>query len=180
MISWFTDDAFFPVLTGGILAVVFFFFFVISREKVMLYIAFGIAFLIASIFACEQLIVTERERIATIIYDLSHQVRENNVEGVVTHMSPNRKSTIDRARNEMPKYFFDECRLAGAPRFVDLPGNVETMKVTFTVIFRVSLLPDRSKIPGQRRVELTFEKDAADVWKIIDYAHRDPREGVRL
>ena len=134
MTSWFTDDAFFPVITGGILAIVFFVFFVMSREKVMLYISVGIALLVGGIFVCEQLIVTEREKIVSIVYDLAFQVRSNDVEGVVSHMSQG----------------------------------------------RVSLLPGRDKIPGQRRVNLTFEKNAAGVWKVTDYSHSDPREGVRL
>ena len=180
MISWFTDDAFFPVITGGILAIVFFVFFVMSREKTMLYISVGIVFLVGCILVCEQLIVTEREKIETIVYDLASQVRSNDVEGVVSHISRNRADTINRARNEMPKYLFDDCRLAGITNFVDVPGKENAKKITFTVVFRVSQLPGRDKIPGQRRVVLTFEKNNAGVWKITDYTHSDPRAGVRL
>jgi hypothetical protein len=180
MISWFTYDAFFPVVTGGILAIVFFFLFIMSREKIMLYISLGIAMLVGLVFVCEQLIVTDREEIEAIVYQLSNEVRSNNVEGVVTHISKARKDTIDRARSEMPRYFFDECRLTGVNSFEDVAGKPNTKKIVFTVVFRVSLLPDRTKIPGQRRVELTFEKDASGQWKITTYAHSDPRSGVRL
>ena len=102
MLSWFSEDATFPFISGMILAVVFFLLFVTSRNKVMLYLSIGIALLVGGLFACEQLIVTDREEIAAVVSDLAVQIEDNNVAGVVKHLSPKHQETINRAKAEMP------------------------------------------------------------------------------
>ena len=180
MLSWFTEDATFPFISGMVLAVVFFLLFVSSRAKPMLYISIVIAMLAGGIFACEQMIVTEREEIVAIVRDLAVQVKTNNVAGVVKHISPKQQQTVDRASNEMPKYNFSVCNLSGISEFKDDGANPNAKVVSFVVNFRAAVNPDKVMIPGQRKVSLTFEKDSTGQWKVIDYSHSDPRENVRL
>ena len=52
--------------------------------------------------------------------------------------------------------------------------------ISFVVNFRASSAQFKEKISGQRKVTLTFEKDATGKWKVVDYAHSDPRKNVRL
>ena len=180
MLSWFSEDATFPFISGMILAVVFFLLFVTSRNKVMLYLSIGIALLVGGLFACEQLIVTDREEIAAVVSDLAVQIEDNNVAGVVKHLSPKHQETINRAKAEMPKYNFASCRLSRIKKFEDAKTNSNAKEITFVVNFRASSAQIREKIPGQREVTLTFEKDANGEWKVINYSHRDPRANVRL
>ena len=180
MLSWFSEDATFPLITGIVLAVIFFLLFVSSRNKVMLYLSIGIALLAGSIFACEQLVVTDREEIVAVVSDLAEQVEDNHVAGVVKHLSPKHQETIDRASSEMPRYSFDTCKLSGIKDFGDDETNPNAKKISFVVFFRASSARGKEKIPGQREVTLTFEKDAAGEWKVIYYAHSDPRQNVRL
>jgi NTP pyrophosphatase (non-canonical NTP hydrolase) len=180
MISWFTEEAIFPLITGGILSLVFIILAYTSREKNMLFVGLIIAALAGGVFVCEQLIVTEKEEITAVVYELAEAVRNNDTAGVVKHISPTRADTIARAEGEMPRYLFDICRLAGITKYEDDATNPKAKKITFTVNFRVALLPDRTPIPGQRAVVLTFERNAGGQWKITDYSHHDPRGNVRL
>ena len=180
MLSWFTEDATLPFISGIVLAVVFFLLFVSSRNKVMLYLAVGIALLAGGIFACEQMIVTDREKVVAVVYDLATQVQNNSVQGVVKHLSPKKQKTIDRANGEMGSYEFSLCKLSGRPDFDDDESNPNIKKVSFVVNFRASSAQMKGKIPGQTKVTLTFEKDAAGEWKVIDYSHENPRANVRL
>ena len=180
MLSWFTEDATFPFISGMVLAVVFFLFFVSSRSKPMLYISILIAILAGGIFACEKMIVTEREEIVAIVGDLAVQVKTNNVAGVVKHLSPNHQQTVDRASNEMPKYNFGVCNVSGITEFKDDETNSNAKTISFVVNFRAATKPHPQMFPGQVKVSLTFEKDATGQWKVIDYSHSDPREGLRL
>ena len=180
MPSWFSEDATLPFVSGIILAVIFFLLFVSSRNKVMLYVSIGIALLAGAIFACEQMIITEREEITAVVSDLAQQVQENSVEGVVLHLSPKHPETISRAKNEMPKYNFRLCRLSGYPTVKDDETNPNVKEASFTVNFRASSKQIKEPIPGQRKVTLTFEKNAAGEWKVINYSHSDPRKNVRL
>ena len=180
MLSWFSEDATLPFISGMVLAVILFLLFVSSRNKVMLYLSIGIALLAGAIFACEQLVVTDREEIVVIVGDLADQVQDNNVAGVVKWLSPEHQETIDRASREMPNYRFDTCKVSGINDFEDDAANPNVKKISFVVFFRASSAKGKEKIPGQREVTLTFEKDAAGEWKVIDYAHRDPRKNVRL
>ena len=180
MPSWFAEDATLPFISGIVLAVIFFLLFINSRNKIMLYLAIGIALLAGGIFACEQLVVTDREEVAVIVSDLADQVQNNNVQGVVKRLSPKYQETIRRAEAEMPNYNFSMCRLSGVPQFKDDETNPNKKIVSFVVNFRASSKRIKEKIPGQRKVTLTFERDAAGEWKVIDYSHSDPRENVRL
>ena len=180
MLSWFTEDATFPFISGIVLAVVFLFLFLKSREKTMLYVAAVIALLAGGIFACEQMIVTDREAIVTIVIDLASQVKNNHVPGVVKHISPKHQATINRARAEMPRYEFSVCNLSGITDFKDAPTNPNAKEISFVANFRATIRPHKEMIPGQRKITLTFEKDATDQWKVIDYSHSDPRKNLRL
>ena len=180
MLSWFTEDATFPFISGMVLAVVFFLLFASSRSKPMLYFSIVIAMLAGGIFACEKMIVTEREEVVAIVRDLAVQVKANNVAGVVKHLSPKHQQTVDRASNEMPKYNFTVCNLSGITEFKDDESNSNAKVISFVVNFRAAINPHSEMIPGQRKVSLTFERDAAGQWKVIDYAHSDPRGKVRL
>ena len=180
MLSWFTEDATFPFISGMVLAVVFFLLFVSSRSKPMLYISILVAILAGGIFACERMIVTEREEIVTIVRDLAVQVKTNNVAGVVKHISPKHQQTVDNASNEMPKYKFNVCNLSGITDFKDDESNPNAKVISFVVNFRAAVKPHTQMIPGQRKVSLTFEKDAAGQWKVIKYSHSDPREKLQL
>ena len=180
MLSWFTEDATFPFISGIVLAVVFLFLFLKSREKTMLYVAAVIALLAGGILACEQMIVTDREAIVTIVIDLASQVKNNHVPGVVKHISPQHQKTIDNARAEMPKYEFSVCNLSGITDFKDDETNPNVKTISFVANFRATIRPQKTMIPGQEKVTLTFEKDATDQWKIIDYSHSRPRKSLRL
>ena len=180
MLSWFTEDATFPFISGMVLAVVFFLLFVSSRSKPMLYISIVIAMVAGGIFTCENMIVTEREEIVAIVGDLAVQVKTNNVAGVVKHLSPEHQQTIDRASNEMPKYKFTVCNLSGITDFGNDESNPNARVVSFVVNFRAAINPHTEMIPGQRKVSLTFERDSAGQWKVIEYSHSDPRGKIRL
>ena len=180
MLSWFTEDATFPFISGIVLAVVFLFLFLKSREKTMLYVAVVVALLAGGIFACEQMIVTDREAIVTIVIDLASQVKNNHVPGVVKHISPQHQKTIDNARAEMPKYEFSVCNLSGITDFKDDETNPNVKTISFVANFRATIRPQKTMIPGQEKVTLTFEKDATDQWKIIDYSHSRPCKNLRL
>lgn len=180
MLSWFTEDATLPFISGMVLAVVFFLLFASSRAKPMLYLSIVAALLAGGIFACEQMIVTEREEIVAIVGDLATQVKTNNVAGVVKHLSPQHQNTIDRASNEMPKYNFSMCNLSGISDFKEDQANPNVKVISFVANFRASIRPHKEMIPGQRKVTLTFERDSTGQWKVIDYSHSNPRKKVRL
>ena len=179
MLSWFTEDATLPFFAGIVLAIVFLFFFLKSREKTMLYIAIVIAMLAGGIYTCEQMIVTDREAIVAIVSDLASQVKNNHVPGVVKHISPKHQKTIDRASAEMPKYEFSGCNLSGITEFKDDEKNPNAKIISFVANFRASIRPQKTMIPGQEKVTLTFEKDVTDQWKVIDYDHSNPRRNLR-
>ena len=180
MLSWFSEDATLPFISGMVLAAILFLLFVSSRNKVMLYLSIGIALLAGAIFVCEQLVVTDREEIVEIVGDLAEQVEDNNVAGVVKWLSPKYQETIDRASREMPNYRFDTCKVSAINDFEDDETNSNVKKISFVVFFQASTAKGKEKIPGQREVTLTFEKDAAGEWKVIDYVHDKPRKNVRL
>ena len=181
MISWFTEDAIFPMVTGAILVIIFIALAISSREKIMLYVAFGITAMVVFTVVCEHLIVTQKEEITETVYDLAEMVEANDVAGVAGFVSKSRPDTIDRINREMPGYDFDTCRFIGTNYFEPDENSNAKATICFTVTFRVSLVNQgQDSIPGQRRVTLDFEKDEDGKWRIIDYEHQDPRKSLKL
>jgi hypothetical protein len=181
MISWFTENSLIPLVTGTFLVLAFLGLAISAREKMMLYAAMIIAALTAGIVITETLVVTDREAVTEIVYSLAQSVEANDMESVLSHVSPDREDAKERIRNEMPKYTFDSVRVIGIADFSSTTTvEPKTADIDFAVMAR-----GRAKAHGQgghvqRRVQLKFQKGADGQWRMIDYSHSNPRSGVNL
>ena len=178
--TWITENPMIPLITGGLLAAVFFMMWVSSREKLMLFLSLGIVAGMGLLLALEAVIVTDREELTELVYQLAFEVQENDMNQVLSYVDSNRDEIVRRVRNEMPRYDFDTCRMTGVTSFESLGGNPERCELVFNVSVRVAIGNSPEKLPGQRRVRLLFERDQNGEWKIIDYEHWDPRKGLTV
>jgi hypothetical protein len=181
MISWFTENSLIPLVTGTFLVLAFLGLAISAREKTMLFVAMIVAALTAGIVITETLVVTDREAVTEIVYSLAQSVEANDMESVLSHVSPDREDAKERIRNEMPKYSFDTVRVIGIADFSSTTDlDPKQAAIDFAVMAR-----GREKAHGQgghvqRRVQLKFQKGADGQWRMIDYSHSGPRSGVNL
>lgn len=180
MLEWFTESSFVPAMTGVAMFIVFSIFAYTSRERSMLYIAAAFLLMTIGIVTIESLIVTEKEELQETVYQLAFQVQRNDLETVVAAFDQSDQELISRVRSEMPRYDFDTCRLIDFTSFASTGDDPDTAEIEFAVAVRLRQGGMPEILSGQRRVRLSYQKDAAGNWKIKDYQHFDPRGGVEL
>lgn len=174
--EWLTESPVHSIMIGILLTSFFTLMWFISRRRLFLGFS-GLAFatMVTAVVA-GQLIVTEREQLKRDVFQLAQAVQSNNLNGVVSFVSPDAPNTIRRIQYEMPNYVFRKCRIIGF-NYVDVPeeGRPRRASVNFVVGFDVDATRTYDyNGSGTRRVTLTFEKQG-DSWKITDYHHEHPQ-----
>ena len=145
----------------------------------MLFVAIVIATLTAGTVITETVIVTDRESIVEIIGELATAVQNNNMTGVLNHVSDQREDCKDRIKQEMPRCQFRTCRITGINSFsssrTDTPPTAEIEFVAIATGTHTS----HGRGTVQEAVWLKFEKNPAGSWKMVDYGHWNPRAGLK-
>lgn len=178
MIEWFTENSLPPLIGGSLLALGFFVLAFVHYNKTMFKIGLLITLITAAIVIIETLIVTDREKITRIVYDLAKAVENNQVDQVLLHVAPSRQDAKDRIRAEMPQYLFNSCRVLGIKTF-ELAPDQNQAKIVF-VVYASGFHNQYGKGNTHRRVTLFFEKQPDESWKMVDYNHEAPSSGYRL
>lgn len=178
MLDWFTENSLPPLIGGSFLAIAFFLLAFLYYNKTMFKIGLLIALITATIVMIETFIVTDKEKIVQIVYDLAKAVEKNQVDQVLKHVAPSRQDARQRIQQEMPEYIFDSCRVLGIKSF-ELKNNQRQAEIVF-VVYASGAHQQFGKGNAHRRITLMFEKQADDSWKLIDYSHEAPTTGYRL
>lgn len=180
MWEWLTYDPFIPFVTGVFLVAVLAALAYSSGEKKMIYLC-GLVFLATvGIVVIEQLIVTDREVIEEEVYQLAFDVQQNDIESVIEAVDSSQSQTIQRIRQEMPRYDFETCRMMGITEFKRTGESPPAVEIEFTVTVQVRVDRMPELLTGQRRVRLFYEKNPDGKWRIVDYSHYNPNRGVGL
>jgi len=178
MISWFTENSLPPMIGGSLMALCFFGLAFYFYNRAMFYIGMAILALTAMIVVIETLIVTDREKITAIVYDLAKAVEQNRMDDVLAVVAPQRTDARQQIQAEMPQYQFTSCRIVGVNSF-NLSNDSRKAEIVF-VVFASGSHYQVGKGNVHRRVKLYFEKQADDSWKMVDYHHEAPTSGYRL
>ena len=180
MLEWFTEDSTVPVIAGFVMVVCLLGLALYSREKVMFYAAISVALLAALISIIETSIVTDREEVSAVLYEIQSTVAANEFEKTISYLDDEQVDTIARARRTLDGVVCEQCRILGIESIeVDNDARPRTATADFVVFAKVRR---REMIypPGTIRVELQLEDTGDGRWKIVDYKLIDPRSGTRL
>ena len=170
----FFQNPVYVVLGGFLLLVIIFYFWTQTRFSWLLYVMGTVLLAAIGLIVLERLIVTDEEAIKQTLAELSGNVERNDIEGSLAFFSPSMIDVQTRARNEMPSYHFQSCRITQYKEIADI-GSSDQKLVTFNVYVDVTA-PSFHNFKGKtlREVTLTLERDESGEWKIVDYAHRMP------
>lgn len=177
MLESITEDCTFHLITGILASIFLGSLYLNTRNNFILYAVIGIVIVTTTIFVTEQMIVTDRERLTKEIYELADAVENNHQARVLQSVDKSMETTIKRIESEMPMYKFELCNISAGPTVTFMQDNSSKAKVEFTVFVRVG---GREFGQGQRAVELSYQKNESDQWKITNYRHFDPRENLSL
>ncbi len=177
MIHWLTEDAFVPMLTGIFVAAVLLLMAWSARNKVVMYVALLVVAVTVGIVTTEMLIVTDRETVTDMIYELAGHVRANDVEAIAGHISPAASGIADRMRAQMGRFKIESCTIVGINAF---SSEGETASVDFVAWGQGSERRGGLEGAANPRVILELRKQEDESWKIFGYSVSNPRSGYSL
>ena len=168
--TWFTENPTQPVMLGLLVIFILGAFAFMLKKRILVYIAIVVALLTVAVVVIESQIVTDRERIETIVYKLSLAVEENDIQGVTQFAGKNLKARIEK---EMPKYEFEVCNILNLEPIKINETAPVTSIVRFQCIARGTFRREQFQGAVRRKVELRFKK-VDDEWVVVNYRHYDP------
>ena len=177
MAHWLTEDAFVPMLVGIFMATILLLMAWSARNKIVLFAALFIAAATAGIVVTEAAIVTDRETVTDMIYELAGHVRENDADAIATYISPDVPELAKKMRSEMERYEIESCSISG---ITDFSAKGSTATIDFVAWAQGKQRRGGLKGPANPKVKLDLSKQSDESWKIIDYHVSDPRSGISL
>jgi len=174
-------DNLFPLVMGGVLlTVVLAGSWLKMGHKGLLIGAIIVALLAVGLVILDQAVVTEREQIERTIHQIAADVEREDTELLLSHIHPDAEETRRRAEAEIPHYKIKSVRVKqGLQIDLDMRHDPPQAQVEFNVVVDGS---DAAGFLGERQVprfvSVRLWKDG-DRWKVRDYRHADPLEGMR-
>ena len=177
MTYWLTEDAFLPMLIGIFMATVLLLMAWSARNKIVFFAALLVAALTAGIVATEAAIVTDREIVTDLIYELAGHVRANDVDAIDRHISPQAPEISKRMRAAMDRFEILSCTISGVTDFSAADGKAT---INFVAWGQGKQRRGGLQSPANPKVRLDLQQESDESWKIIDYDVTDPRSGISL
>lgn len=123
----------------------------------------------------ERMVVTERERVEQVIYDVAACVERNDVEAAISHVHSGASRIRDHAKREFSSWKFSRVVVKSNLEVKLTPTeNPQTAVASFNVVV---VLSDASEsIKDQhvaRMVQVTLRKEQ-DEWRVWSYTHMNP------
>ncbi|HEY2881085.1 MAG TPA: hypothetical protein VGJ15_01600 [Pirellulales bacterium] len=97
-ITWFTENPLPLLLLGGIVLLVLFVFLMKTGRGVVLMAMAGVALMMGLAVLTDQLIVTERERVADVIYQAANAAQRNDTDQILSYIAPSAEQTKAEAQ----------------------------------------------------------------------------------
>ena len=174
-------DNVFPLVMGGVLLTVVLTGSWLKTGYLCLLIGAIVSALLAiGLAVLDQVVVTEREKVERTIYQIAADVELGDTQQLLTHIHPDAVETRAAAAAEMPRYKLSAVRVKrGLTVEFHLNRDPPEATVEFNVVVTgadAEGILDERQVP--RFVSLRMRKDG-DRWKVHDYRHADPLEGMR-
>lgn len=177
MTYWLTEDSFIPMLTGIFAAVTLLLMAWSARNKTVMGVGLLVAVVTAGIVTTEMMIVTDRETVTDLVYELAGHVRKNDVDAIVGHLSPQVPEIENRMRGQMGQYRVEGCSIVGVN---DFSSDGENAQIDFVAWGQGSKRRGGLAGAANPRVILKLKKQQDGSWKIVGYSVSDPRSGISL
>jgi hypothetical protein len=173
-ITWFTEDPTPILIAGGITLIVLLVFLLKTGRGAILYAMAGVALFMGLAVLIDKLVVTDRERIANVIYDAGAAAKRNDLSAVVAFISPSVPAVQQDARRWIGQAKLDEVTITNMRIDLDRSTNPPTATAVFRG-FAQGQLRDRSAVYAGTYFGLItahFRREG-DRWVVTDYDH-DP------
>ena len=161
---WFTEDPTHPIIIGTLITFVLSAIWFMARKRILFFLALIALVSTISIVFVERAIVTDREQITAMIFELAHHVSNNDADSIVQHIDPVKVGLQQQVRRDMQRYRFGRCRLLG---FNEKSINGDPANSAF-FDFAAYASELKTGQQGSARVALEFKKSQGN-WQIVGY-----------
>lgn len=179
MTYWLTENSMVPMVTGIILSLIFLIVAFNSREKVLYYIAIGIAALTFATVACEQMIVTDKEEVESLLNQLSRYASNNDLDSILEHISDDKPETKQAAAADMARCTINSCTILGTNYFEGPEPGDSSAEICFAVSVS-GTFGNFHEGNGTMKFTVNFDNVGEGEWKITDYRYDQPMAGLNL
>lgn len=170
-----------PTMVGGLmLTIILIGSWLKTGHRSLLAVALVVVALAIGLLVAERMVLTDREQVEQTLQIIARDVESGDLERMLSHVHPEADDTRDAAAREIPQYRIKSVRIKrGVEVKLNLKHDPPEATADFNVVVEgadtVGLFGER-QVP--RFVSVRFWKDG-DRWKVKDYRHADPLEGMR-
>ncbi len=120
---------------------------------------------------------TDEERIRNMLHEVADGLERNDHAFVISHIHPDARVTVQRAKSELPRYKFTEARVTRIKSVtIESNNKPESAVVEFNVIVDLSFEGFKGKVPRFVKIYLFKHQNR---WLVHDYEHFEPTAGFR-
>lgn len=164
-------------LIGAILTGLAFYAWVQSNHKGLLILGCVVPIATIAALIVERAVETDSESLKRLVETLAIDVKSNNIDRVVRHVSPSRQEVIEQAQSELPRHVFKKVNIT---KFHDVKTHLGSNPPTADIEFNVSVSGefDRGALGEMnimRFVKLKVQREADGEWRIVEYEHKEPQ-----
>ena len=173
--TWLLEDPL-PIIFLGILIEALLLGLLVQTGRRSVIVAMvGVLILFTGLLVVEQLIVTDAESVESTLGVIAHDLKRNDVNLILSHISPSAPEIRARAASRLDQVVIRRAEIKGRPEIrVDELGRDKTAVADFTGLVagdvRSGIVPDFHAL---RKFVVHFRKEDGR-WKVIDYKVRNP------
>lgn len=148
-----------------------------TGKHLFLYLLVGWIALAGIALGCEYAIVTEKEEIESVIYDVAAALEANDVEAVKSYISDDASDVRAVAQRQMAYVEIQNVKLKDNLEVSFLNGSTPEMAVAKLNVKIEGRVKGNADFQGDFAtfLVLTFQKDPDGQWRIVSYDFYDPR-----
>ena len=156
-----------------------------TGKSVFLYLSIAAVLATLCLFGLERMTVTPREEVRATLNVIAHELEQNNADAVLSYVSEGRPEIEQEGRLIMAALKIEEVDIKNNLQ-IDITSakGMEIAEARFNCVFDVEFLGGQFSImEGQKQkvpryLLVRFKREADGVWRVREYEHRDPREGI--
>ena len=130
----------------------------------------------------ERLVVTDREAIEAMLYEIAAEVKSNNRAAVLSYIHSQESALRAQAEREIGNYRFTDCKITPVHETVvegDEPPRTAVAHFNAYAAGTFKVNNETITTDVIRRIELTFRQEEDGRWRVVNYEHSAPLPGRR-
>ena len=154
-----------------------------TGRKLFIGIALAAVLLAAGLLVATRMVENERRRVAATLEEIAHLVERGDYDALEDYVYSGSPRIAQRARAELPTYEIERVDIKSRTLKIEIDSLDDPPKAVADFNVVVHLGGDRNEdlFAGRivpRHVVVTLRKENGK-WRVADYRHDDPRNGLR-